>query len=130
MLCILVLNLQSPSSKIYDVSNRGPLDVKWRGVDFTVLLTSSNAAVCHNKNNCSAISSQMHCRLPTPSLRPNTNPAGGSGLWHSALKFRPLTIAIHGTAISFVAIRLESTAICQYSIRNLPPPFYINKPPV
>jgi hypothetical protein len=27
--------------KIYDVSNRGPLDVKWRGLDSTVLLKST-----------------------------------------------------------------------------------------
>jgi hypothetical protein len=29
----------------------------------------------------------MDCGLPTPALRPNTNPGGSSGLWHSALKF-------------------------------------------
>jgi hypothetical protein len=57
--------------------------------------------------------------MPTPNLRPNTNPAGGSGLWQSALKFGPLTIAIRGTAIFSVAIHLENTAICLYIVTNL-----------
>jgi hypothetical protein len=61
----------------------------------------------------------MDCGLPTPALRPNTNHAGGSGLWRSALKFSPLTIAVSGMAIFSVAIRLENTAICQYSVTNL-----------
>jgi hypothetical protein len=39
---------------------------------------------------------------------------GSSGPWHSALKF-----AIRGTAIFFMAIRLEYTAICYYSVTNL-----------
>jgi hypothetical protein len=47
------------------------------------------------------------------------NPAGGSGLWQSALKFGPRTIAVCGTAIFSVAIRLENTAICQHSVMNL-----------
>jgi hypothetical protein len=54
-----------------------------------------------------------------PALRPNTNPAGGSGLWQSALKFGPRTIAVRGTANFSVAIRLENTAICQHSVMNL-----------
>jgi hypothetical protein len=57
--------------------------------------------------------------LPTPALRPNTNPAGGLGLWYFALKFGLLTIAIRGMEIFSVAIRLENTAICQYSVMNL-----------
>jgi hypothetical protein len=39
--------------------------------------------------------------------------------FHSALKFGPLTKAIRGTAMFSVAIRLENTAICQYSVTNL-----------
>jgi hypothetical protein len=58
-------------------------------------------------------------RIANHALRPNTNPAGKSGLWHSALKFGPLTIAVRGMSIFFVAIRLENTAICQYSVTNL-----------
>jgi hypothetical protein len=42
-----------------------------------------------------------------------------SGPWHSALKLGPRTIAVHGMAIFSVAIRLENTAICQYSVTNL-----------
>jgi hypothetical protein len=41
MLRVLVLEVYSRSSKIYDAPNWGPLDVKWRGLDFTVLLTSA-----------------------------------------------------------------------------------------
>jgi hypothetical protein len=66
-----------------------------------------------------AISFPMFRGLPTPALRPNTNHAGGSGLWQSALKFGPLTIALRGTAIFSVAIRLENTAISQCSVMNL-----------
>jgi hypothetical protein len=65
----------------------------------------------------SALNCNADCQ--PPALRPNTNPAGGSGLWHSALKFGPLTIAIRGTAIFSVAIRLENTALCQYNVTNL-----------
>jgi hypothetical protein len=42
-----------------------------------------------------------------------------SGPWHSAPKLSCLTLAIRGTAIFSVAIRLENTAICQYSVTNL-----------
>jgi hypothetical protein len=42
-----------------------------------------------------------------------------SGPWHSALKLGPRTIAVRGTAIFSVAIRLENTVICQYSVMNL-----------
>jgi hypothetical protein len=115
---VSVLHFTLYASKIYDVSNRRFLDEKWQGLDFTLLLNS--ALQCsHNKSNCLAISSQMYCGLQTHALRPNTNPAGGSGLWHSALKLGPLTIAIRDTAIFSVAIRLENTAICQYSVTNL-----------
>jgi hypothetical protein len=41
-----------------------------------------------------------------------------SGSWHSALKLSCLTLAIRGKPIFFVAIRLENTAICQYSVTN------------
>jgi hypothetical protein len=41
MLRVLVLNLLSRSSKIYDSSNRGPLEVKWQGLDSTLLLNSA-----------------------------------------------------------------------------------------
>jgi hypothetical protein len=41
MLRVLVLNLESRSSNKYDISNMGPLDVKWRGLDFTLLLNSA-----------------------------------------------------------------------------------------
>jgi hypothetical protein len=34
------IKLLSRASKIYDASNRGPLDVKWRVLDFSVLLNS------------------------------------------------------------------------------------------
>jgi hypothetical protein len=78
----------------------------------------SNSADCHHNIISLAISSPMFCGLPIPALRPNTNPAGGSGLWHSALKFGPLTIAIRGTAIFSVAIRLKNTAISLYSVMN------------
>jgi hypothetical protein len=40
-------------------------------------------------------------------------------LWHSALKFGPLTIAIRSTAIFSAVIRLENTTISQYSVMNL-----------
>jgi hypothetical protein len=42
-----------------------------------------------------------------------------SGPWHSALKLGPWTIAVRGMAIFSVAIRLDNTAICQYSVMNL-----------
>jgi hypothetical protein len=42
-----------------------------------------------------------------------------SGPCHSALKLGPRTIAVCGTAIFSVAIRLENTTICQYSVKNL-----------
>jgi hypothetical protein len=42
-----------------------------------------------------------------------------SGPWHSALKLGPRTIAVRGTAIFSVEIRLENTAICQHSVMNL-----------
>jgi hypothetical protein len=42
-----------------------------------------------------------------------------SGPWHSALKLGPRTIAVRGTAIFSVAIRLETTAICHHSVMNL-----------
>jgi hypothetical protein len=61
----------------------------------------------------------MDCGLSISSLRPNTNPADGSGLWHSALKFGHLTRVICGTAIFYVAIHLENTSICLYSVKNL-----------
>jgi hypothetical protein len=41
MLRILVLNLESRSPKIYDSSNRRPLEVKWRRLDSTLLLNSA-----------------------------------------------------------------------------------------
>jgi hypothetical protein len=41
MLRILVLNLESSSSNKYDISNRRSLDVKWRELDFTLLLNSA-----------------------------------------------------------------------------------------
>jgi hypothetical protein len=34
-------NITTRESKIYDASNRGPLDVKWRVLDSTVLLKSA-----------------------------------------------------------------------------------------
>jgi hypothetical protein len=37
---VSVLHLKSRASKIYDSSNRGPLDVKWRGLDSSPLLSS------------------------------------------------------------------------------------------
>jgi hypothetical protein len=37
MLPVLVLNLKSRAPKIYDSSKRGPLDVKWRELDSTLL---------------------------------------------------------------------------------------------
>jgi hypothetical protein len=93
---------------------------KWRGwISVYCQFPRSIAAVCHNSNKRLAIRFHVCCGLPTPALRPIMNPAGGSGLWHSALKFRPLAIAIRGTAIFSVAIRLENTAICQYSVTNL-----------
>jgi hypothetical protein len=42
-----------------------------------------------------------------------------SGPWHSSLKLGPRTVAVRGTAIFSVAIRLENTALCQYSVMNL-----------
>jgi hypothetical protein len=64
--------------------------------------------------------SAFQCSLDyQPPLSGLMNPAGGSGLWHSALKFGPLTIAILSKAIFSLAIRLENTAICQYSLTNL-----------
>jgi hypothetical protein len=110
----------SRAAKIYGVSNMRFLNVKWRGLDFTVLLsTALKFRGLPVQNNCLAISSQMYRGLPTLALRPNANPAGGSGLWHSALKFGPLTIAIRSTAKFFVAIRLVLTAICYSSIMDL-----------
>jgi hypothetical protein len=41
MLRVLVLNLESRSLNKYDISNRGPLDVKWRELDSTLLLNSA-----------------------------------------------------------------------------------------
>jgi hypothetical protein len=35
---VSVLHFKSCASKIYDSSNRGPLEVKWRGLDSTLLL--------------------------------------------------------------------------------------------
>jgi hypothetical protein len=66
----------------------------------------------------SALNHTADCQPPLSGLI-YTNPAGGSGIWQSAFKFGPLTIAIRGTAIFSVAIRLENTAICQYSVTNL-----------
>jgi hypothetical protein len=38
---VSVLHFKSRASKIYDSSNRGPLEVKWRGLDSTLLLNSA-----------------------------------------------------------------------------------------
>jgi hypothetical protein len=66
MLCVSVLHLYSRVSKKYDASNRGPLDVKWRRLDFSLLLNSAlkfltvladrgvYSADCHNENGRTA----------------------------------------------------------------------------
>jgi hypothetical protein len=38
---VSVLHFKSRMSKIYDSSNRGPLEVKWRGLDSLLLLNSA-----------------------------------------------------------------------------------------
>jgi hypothetical protein len=35
----ICFTLSNRVSKVYDASNRGTLEVKWRGLDFTLLLT-------------------------------------------------------------------------------------------
>jgi hypothetical protein len=66
---------------------------KWNG-GWILLCCSvrSNSMIRHNNNSPLAVSSQMHCGLPTPALRPNMN--HGPGLWLSAFKFSFLTLAI------------------------------------
>jgi hypothetical protein len=56
MFRVPVLHLLSHASKIYDASNRGPVDVKWRGLNFSLIFQPVMAdrgvysADCHNEN--------------------------------------------------------------------------------
>jgi hypothetical protein len=100
---------------------QGASRCKMAGAGFHVYCQTprSNTAVCHNKNNCLAISSRSCCELPTPALRPNMNPADGSNLWQSALNGRLWTLAISSTTIFDVAIRRHHTAVCHGRVKDL-----------
>jgi hypothetical protein len=69
-----------------------------------------------------AIRYQMHCGLPTLPIQiccgkpqawaePRIT-AEGSGLWHSALQFRLLSLAMRSTAILYVSIHGLNSAVC------------------
>jgi hypothetical protein len=52
-------------------------------------------------------------RIAKPAVKLQGSDAARSGLGHSALKFRPLAVAIRGGAIYLVAIHGTHTADCQ-----------------
>jgi hypothetical protein len=91
--------------KIYDATNRRPVDVKWQ-------VPWSNAADCHNRNDILTNRSQVDCGLPSSALSLPGIHAVRSGLWQSAIKFRVFTVAFRATVILFLAIRGLNAADC------------------
>jgi hypothetical protein len=73
------LNQESCASKIYDATNRGALDVKWRELEFSLL--PSSALKCVLRNAKGSRRSRGLWRS-AENLRVET-----FGLWHSVVKF-------------------------------------------
>jgi hypothetical protein len=76
---------------MYDVTNRGTVDVKWRVLEFGHLLSS--AVKCrglpHNRNNFLANSSQVDCGLPRSGCRGQVKPVAIRSQIHTSVCGNP-----------------------------------------
>jgi hypothetical protein len=110
---VSVLHFESRASKIYDSSNRGPLEVKWRELEFTLLLNSALKFVTLYRQNAvfsrriakEKIAVPRTAIVRGPNLRADCHrpePPAESGGWQSAERLRAdcqaviLIVAIHG----------------------------------
>jgi hypothetical protein len=130
---------KSRVKKNYDITNRGTVDGKWRGLEFGHLLSS--AVKCRRLQQ----QEQLLGKLLSSGLRIAKFcvqvAAVKSSLWLSALKFILLSVANRATVILFLAICVLNAADC-HNPRNTfecgtwqetefqLQPFYIESPPV
>jgi hypothetical protein len=118
---------------MYDVTNRGTVDVKWQVLEFGHLLSS--AVKCRGLPGITSWQTALKW-LRIAKFRAQVAVVKSS-LWQSALKFILLSVAIRATVILFLAIRVLNAADChnpqhtfERGIEIQLPPFYIESPPV
>jgi hypothetical protein len=127
MLRVLVLNLKSRSSNKYDISNRRSLDVKWRGLDFTLLLNSALKSLtlpwqtacvlstdCRSENghtaDCQSPKPTFESRLPQVWTVRRVHIRSEGGGWQSAVQLRADCQAVI-LIVAICRIRAQTLAI-------------------